>query len=173
MGIEAQSRESELNHIGAADDDRTRLAQPPHHAGVGFGRGGIGERFRPGSRNVAGDVEQILDRHRDAGERRGHDAVRAQCVARLRFGQRRLAMRAQEHARALARGNSDAHERILDQCTAGGFAGGEFAGERQYGFHFCLMRFCIGLRNTRAPDQIVGPRIKPRRLGVVRPAPAA
>ena len=56
--------------------------------------------------------------------------MRAQVVARLRFGQRRFAVRAQEHARTLAGGNGDARKRVLNQSLAAGLAGCKLARER-------------------------------------------
>jgi len=83
--------------------------------------------------------------------------VRAQGIARFGFGQRRLAVRAQEYARALAGGGGNAHERVLDQCLAACFVSGEIACKGHYGFHLRLLSWCVGLRRRRAKTAIAAP----------------
>jgi hypothetical protein len=81
MRVQAEPGKRELDRVGAADDDRAGAPQPRNHRCISCRRLRIIEHFRPGTGNVAGNIEQILDRHRYAGQRRSDDTVRAQAVA--------------------------------------------------------------------------------------------
>ncbi len=70
-----------------------------------------------------------------------------QSVARASFGERRLAVRTQEHARAFAGGGRNAQKRFLDQGLAGGPTRGKLPREDHDGLHLCLVAQCAGPRN--------------------------
>ena len=59
--------EPDLRRMGLADRDRARLAQAPHHLGVAHGR--LAAAAAEGT-GVAGEVDVVLDRDRDAEQRR-------------------------------------------------------------------------------------------------------
>jgi hypothetical protein len=61
MGIETQSREGELHHVGLADDDGAGLAQPPDDGGILLRRRRIAQGDRSRGRRLARDVEEVLD----------------------------------------------------------------------------------------------------------------
>jgi hypothetical protein len=77
MRVDAHPGESELSHVSAPDDDRTRRFEARHDRRIGRGRRDVVERPRSRERDVAGDIEEVLDRHREAGERRGDITSRA------------------------------------------------------------------------------------------------
>ena len=62
-----EAADRQLRQQRQADDDRARLAQPPHHLGVGLGRDleGVGA-VRV---DLAGDVDFVLDRDRHPEQR--------------------------------------------------------------------------------------------------------
>jgi hypothetical protein len=68
--VDADAGEGELAHVGAADEGRTGAPQPGDRRTIGDRRRGIGEHRRAGRRGLAADVEQVLDRDREAGQRR-------------------------------------------------------------------------------------------------------
>ena len=70
MRIDADAGIGELGHVGAADDDEAGAPQPRHRGRIGVGRRGIVQRARAGAGHLPLDVEQILDRDRNAGEAR-------------------------------------------------------------------------------------------------------
>ena len=82
---------------------------------------------RPGARQrrLAGDVAQVLDRDRDAGERPRHHPRLAQRVAGIGRGERLLLVDLDEGPRAFARGILDAAERLFGELARGGAAGRE------------------------------------------------
>ena len=90
MRVDADAGEGELGHVGAPDYDRTGRLEPRHDRRIGLGRRHVVERLRPGERYFAGDVEKILDRDRDPGERRGDITGRTQPVLRVGHRTRRL-----------------------------------------------------------------------------------
>ena len=57
-----EAADRQLRHQGQPDDDRARLAQPPHHLRVVGG--GLGEAVGPVRVDLAGDVDLVLDRDR-------------------------------------------------------------------------------------------------------------
>ena len=83
------------------------------------------ERLGAGKRRLARHVAEVLDRDRDAGERRGHDARLAQHVAGVGRGQRLRLVDLDEGALALALGVLDAGERFFGELARGGAAGGQ------------------------------------------------
>ena len=67
--IDADAGEGELGHVGAADEPGAGAPQPLHHRCVLGSRRRRGQDPGAGGADLAGDVEEILDRHRQAGER--------------------------------------------------------------------------------------------------------
>ena len=109
------------------DDHRARGAQARDRRRICRRRRRIGKQLRAGARDVARDVEQVLDRHRQPVHRRAPHARLAQAVRVVGIGARRVRIDLQERARALARRIGDARERQLRQLAAAGFARGEIA----------------------------------------------
>ncbi len=68
-----------------------------------LGRRRIPQRDRAGRGHVACDVEQVLDRDRDAGERRSRRATRADAVVKIRRRERVLRMDLEKNAPAFSR----------------------------------------------------------------------
>jgi hypothetical protein len=69
MRIDAEPGESELGHVGTPDRNETSRSQARHRGRVLLGRPRILQHDGTGRGHVAGNVEQILDRDRNAGER--------------------------------------------------------------------------------------------------------
>src|SRR5262249_20757826 len=131
--VDADPGEGELGHVGAANDDRARAFQPGDYRGVGFGRWQIVERLGAGEGNLTGNVEKILDRYRNAGERRGDIARRAQLVLCLGCCSCGRIIDLDKGVLALAGRVGDARQRLFYQLPASGAAGGEVVGERGQG----------------------------------------
>ncbi len=131
MRIDADSGEREFGHVAAADDHRARGAQARDRRSVRARRGLVAQDLRAGRGDLARDVEEILDRHRQPGKRRRHHPVLAQPVGGLGGEQRALGVHLGEGAAALAAGVGDTRERFLDEPAARGLAVGEVARERR------------------------------------------
>ena len=144
MRIDADAGIGELGHVGAPDHDEAGLAQPRYRCRILLGRRGIVERARAGTRHLALDVEQILDRNRDAGIARGRRLHLAQAVHRLRSGERGVLVDMDEGALALTGGIGDPGDARLDQFSGCGAAAFEVLGElrqcRKIG-HVCLTEY--------------------------------
>ncbi len=131
MRVDADPGKSELGHIAAADDHRAACAQSRDRDCVRGRGGGVAQDLRAGSRNVARNVEKILDRDGQARQRRRHDAFLSQPVRGIGGEQRALGVHFGEHAPALAASVRDARERRLDEFAAGGLARGKLLRERR------------------------------------------
>jgi hypothetical protein len=84
MRVQAEAGKREFAHVGAAHQHRAGPPEPRDGGRIGLrGRRAV-EHARAGAGHLARDVEQILHRHRDAGERRQHGARGAQPVVRRR-----------------------------------------------------------------------------------------
>ncbi len=129
MRVHAEAGIGELGHAGAAEQNEPGLPQPRDRDRIGCGRRLVGQRLRAGGRDLARNVEQVLDRDRDAGEARGRGPGAAQAVHGGGGGERLRAIDADESARALAGRILNAGEAGLDQRPAGGAAGSEIVGE--------------------------------------------
>ena len=127
MRIDADAGEGEFGHVGAADQHRARLLEPRHDRGVAGGGRGIGQGRRSRARDLALDVEQILDRDRQARERRGDVAGGAQPVLRVRDVARMLVKG------EISRGIGDMGERVFNQRATAGAARGERGGKIEHG----------------------------------------
>ena len=79
---------------------------------------GVAQRDRARRGHVAGDVEQVLDRDRNAGKARRRGAAPAQDVDVIGGGARLVGMDLEEDAAAFAAGVGDPGEALLDQRPA-------------------------------------------------------
>ena len=122
MRVQAEPGEREFAHVGTSDDHAARTPQPRHGDGVGFGRQRVSQYTRAGACHLAFDVEEVLDRHGNACQRRKHRAGTAQCVVGVGGGAGTLCIDVQEGDRSLSRRVCNALERLLHQLAAGGFA---------------------------------------------------
>ena len=154
MRVDADPGEGEFGHVGAPDDDRTRRFEPRYDRRVGRGRGRVVECFRPGERDFAGDVEQVLDRDREAGERRGDITGRAQPVLRLGRDARRVGIDLDKSAPSLAGRIGDARQRFLDQGAARRATRGKIG--REHGQSGPWLRRKTGHRHP--PPVVLNPR---------------
>ncbi len=121
VGIEADAGERELGHVGAADEDGARGAQPCHRGCVACGGRCIGEHAGPRGGGLPGDVEEVLDRHRYAVERRDRPPGAAACVGCFGGTARAAAVERDECDPPLPRRIVDTRERL----------GGELRGRRR------------------------------------------
>ena len=135
MRIDPEPGEGELGHAAAPDRYESGRAQPRHGRRILPGRGSIAQRDRAGRGHVAGDVEQVLDRDRDAGKRRRRGAARPQAVMEVGCRQRIGRMHLEKNPAPFARWIGDPGQALLDQraaCAAAGEFGPEL-GERLHG----------------------------------------
>jgi hypothetical protein len=140
MRVYAQTGECEFRHIGAADQYRAGRPQARHGRRVGAGGLGVLQDNRSGGRDLAGKVEQVLDRNGETRERGGDDAVGAQTVAGFGLSQSGAAIDVGEDPGALPRRVGDAVERRFGQGGAGGAARRQIGGPRCDGR--CLGHLC-------------------------------
>src|SRR5205823_6044518 len=131
--VEADAAEGELDHVGAADEDRAGGAQPRY-------RGRI--RLCPllqdpgaGPRHVARDIEEILQRYRQPVDARAAHPALSQPVGVIGVGSRLAFVHLEERARPFPIGRGDARERLVDELAARRAAGGEIAAELGYSPH--------------------------------------
>ena len=153
MRIDADAGIGELGHVGPPDEDRAGALQASHDGGVGrCGLGGLPDDGA-GPRGLAGDIEQVLDRDRHAGERPEIDAGGAHRVGVARLKPDGLAIMGEKDQAALALRRFGPVAGVVDQRGGGRFArndGGLPMGdgvERQgRGRHGRLQRRRSGLR---------------------------
>ena len=98
--VDADAGEGELRHVGAADERGAGPAQAGDGGRVGGGGRGVGEHGRAGGGGFAGDVEQVLDRDREAGERARVGAGGDRAVGRRRRRARAASKLVEMKARA-------------------------------------------------------------------------
>jgi hypothetical protein len=121
--IDPEPGEGELGHVGAPDRNETGGAQARHGRGVTRGGFRVLERARARRGDVARQVEQVLDRDRDAGERRGRGVARAQAIVEIRRRERIRAMNLEKNAFPLSAAISDPRQALLDEAAARAAAG--------------------------------------------------
>ena len=102
MRIDADAREGEFGHVGAADDHRARGFEPRDDGRIARRNRRIVARLGAGQRALAGDIEEILDRDRQTGERRRLISGAAQPILRIRGAARFVRIDFGEAALALA-----------------------------------------------------------------------
>ena len=120
--VQADAAERELDHVRAPDDHGAGSAQARDDGRVALRRRRVGEQLRSGARDVAGDVEQVLHRNRQAVDRRAHDADASQLVRQVGLGARGVGVKLDERALPFARRIADARERRFDEITRRHFA---------------------------------------------------
>jgi hypothetical protein len=134
MRIDADPGIGEFGHVGTADHDEAGTPQPRHHRRVGVRRRAILlQRARTGAGHLAPDIEQVLDRHRNAGVRRRRRLDLAQPVHRFRRLDRGFGIDANEGPLTLAFGIGDAGKTGIDQLARTGATGGEIVRQRGEG----------------------------------------
>jgi hypothetical protein len=101
MGIDPESREGELGHVGSPDRNESRCAQARDGRRILRGRSRVAQHDRTGGRHLAGNIEQILDRDWDAGKGRRRRAMGTKVVVIVRRGQRARGIDLEEDAAAL------------------------------------------------------------------------
>ena len=69
MGVVADARKGKFNHVGAPDQASASGAQAGHGRAVAFGGGRLGQHHRAGGGHLALHIEQVFDRHAQAGQR--------------------------------------------------------------------------------------------------------
>jgi hypothetical protein len=112
MRIEADARIGEFGHVVAPNHDEALSLEARYRGRIGFSRRRIGEHHRARARDLALEVEQILDADGYAGERRHAAAGPALLVVELCLIHGGGAIERQEGPRAFA-------GRILDLCQRG------------------------------------------------------
>jgi len=117
MRVEADARERELAHVGAADDHRARRAQARHHGRVLGGDSLFFAHLGACECRLTFHVAKIFDRDRDSGERGSDKALSTQKVDRFGGGQRLAGPDSDESALALALGILDAGERFFGELA--------------------------------------------------------
>jgi hypothetical protein len=147
--IKADAGEREFGHVGAPDQHSAGLAQAGHDRRVGTRGWTIAKHGGAGARHLAGNVEQVLCRDWQSGERRKHIAGPAQPVLRVGGEPRTLGIDLQEGARALARRIGDRRQGPLDQIATGGSPGREIGGECQNGRTFDHVQLLVVAERCR------------------------
>ena len=116
--VDAETGESELRHVGAPDGDEASCTQARHRGSIVLGCRRIFQHDRAGRGHAAGDVEQILDRDRNAGEWRRRRTARAQTVAVISCCQRFLRMNLQKDTLPFSRLIRDPRQALLHEAAA-------------------------------------------------------
>jgi hypothetical protein len=102
-----------------------------------LGRLRIPQRDRAGRGHVACDIEQVLDRDRNAGERRRRRATRADAVVKIRRRERVRGMDLEKNAPAFSRLIRDPRQALLDHAAT-------FAAAGEFGFELGERWHCLG-----------------------------
>ena len=120
MRIDADAGKGEFGHVGLGDNDRAAGAQGVHHRRVGLRRFALlGQHLGAGARDLAGDVEQILDGDDDAVEGPKRNAGAGARIGGVGGAARGLAIDGEAGARALAAQVVDAHQRGVEPLAGG------------------------------------------------------
>ncbi len=129
MRIDADAGIGEFCHVGAADHNEAGPAQPRHHGRVGLGGSGILQRAGASAGHLPPDIEQILDRHGNAGVGRRRGVGLAQPVHGVGGPERGFPVDVDEDTLAFAGGVGDPGEALLDKLPRGGRAAVEICGQ--------------------------------------------
>ena len=127
MRVGAVRAVGEFGHVSAAEDDGTGRAQARNGGRISRRSGCLAQNFRARARDIALNVEKILDRNRDAGERRGHVARGAHRVAGARSGNGRVRVDFDEGARTFSGGIGNFLQTRTHQFFGRGGTEGEVA----------------------------------------------
>ncbi len=122
VGVDAQTGEGKLGHIGGADQNGTGAQQALHNGGVLFGRFGVFQYSRPTQSDVACDVMQVLDRHGQTFNQRAAQTGSAQNVGGFGGGQSLFSKHFDERGSAVTAFVLDTVQGLLGQFDRGGFA---------------------------------------------------
>ena len=112
-------------HVERADEDAASCLQPLDQGGVARGRRMLAIDLRAGQRRQAGDVEQVLDRERNARKRAKCAecaecaALRAPCVECRRLGAGALLRHCRECIEGLAARPDGGKDGVDDLVGAG------------------------------------------------------
>ena len=167
--VDADAGEGELGQVGVADQRRAGGAQARHGGAVGGGRRGVGHRLRCRRAGRAGDVEQVLHRHRQPGQRaaaarrRRAAASTAAAAARAMASKRRTkaggrpARRRRRCARSMRLRPRSAGRPPMSAAAAMQVVGGR----RVLEFVGLLMRSLRRLSQQPATPQPTTPRTRP------------
>lgn len=136
--VQPESGVREFRHVGTPNGDEACRAQTRNGRAVRAGWRRATQDFRARCGDIACDVEQVLDRYRDARPRTDRHATRPKPVVIVRGGSRRLGMYLQKGTRPLARGIGDPDQTVLHQPAARGRAGLEVAGKLSERLHSSL-----------------------------------
>src|ERR1044071_6790112 len=110
--------------------------------------GFVTTNLRPGPGHLARDVEKILQRHRQAVDRRAAHARLAQPVGVRGIGARAVGVDLQECPGALPALLLDARERLLHELAARGPAGVQIGAELRYSPHGEKIACAISSRSS-------------------------
>ena len=114
MRIGADGGKSEFHHVGLGDDHGAGAAQPRDDRGVGRrGLFFIGQDFRAGARDFAGNIEQILDGDDLAVEGPERNPVARPPVGGIGRGHRALLIKREAGAGAFAVRIGNIRERLF------------------------------------------------------------
>jgi hypothetical protein len=101
MRVDADPGKGKFGHIGAADQHHADGTQAGNRRRVALGGRRVVERLRASKGALAGDIEQVLDRNRQPGERRGHISGLTQAVLSIGRGPRTVRVDRKKSPRAL------------------------------------------------------------------------
>ena len=135
MRVDTQAGKGELGHVGAPDRNEPRRAQAGDRGRIACRRLPIFQCNRARRGHVACDVEQILDRHRNAGEWGWRRAARADAVIKIGRCERALSIDLEKSAPPFSGFVRDPRQTFLDQAAAFAAASevGSDLGERSHG----------------------------------------
>ena len=143
MRIDAEAGERELGHVGTPDRNEPGRAQPRHGRRIMLRRLRIPQRDRARRGHVARDIEQILDRDRNAGERRRCGSTRTNAIVRIRRRERVRGMDLEKNAPAFSGLIRDPRQTLLDQAAA-------FAAAGEFGFDLGERWHCLKRRGRKS-----------------------
>ena len=122
MRIEPHAGKGELRHVGAPDDDEPLGFEPGNRHRVGPGGRRIGQHPGARPRHLAGQIEQVLGRERNAGKPRRRPPGLAQAVDQIGGAKCSLRIDRDEGPGAFSGRIADGRERGLDQMPGRGAA---------------------------------------------------
>ena len=115
MRVDAEAGIGEFGHVGTPDNHRTRRQQTLDDGGMFAGRRRIAQHPRTGQRGFTGDIEQVLDRHRQPVDARTLQPGSPQGIGSARCRQRLLGINLGKNPRSFPRRIGDTTQRRLGQ----------------------------------------------------------
>ena len=125
MTVDPQGGKGELRHIGAPHDDQPGGPEAGDGGAVPGGRRRAPQRLRSARRHLAGDVVEVLDRHRNSGVGGRRHTQRPGAVHGPGGGPRLVGVDLEKGPRPLAGVVVDAGQAFVDQGAAGDASGFE------------------------------------------------